>query len=189
MKFNQDKYKNYIPLLVSLLLLFFTIVFLFFQVNKKNKSSVSYRPIIIYSNGVNNKNSTNESNSLPDSEVKSSDSNTLKPNQSEDDNSFDDSLNNSEVKDFIDSDISGKDIPDSISYLKINPNSLDSLPKTTDYTINNQTGDIIYSIKENDTLSKISSLFGISVDELANYNQIRDVDLIYQDSSLKLPQK
>lgn len=50
-------------------------------------------------------------------------------------------------------------------------------------------GDIIYSIQKGDTLCEISDKFGYSVDEIAEYNQIRNVDLIYADSSLRIPSK
>lgn len=49
-------------------------------------------------------------------------------------------------------------------------------------------GDAIYIIKSGDTLTDISRLFGYSVDKLANYNEIRDVNLIYANSTLRVPQ-
>lgn len=52
-----------------------------------------------------------------------------------------------------------------------------------------QDGLWIYLIEYGDTLSKLSKAFGYSVDELANFNQIRDVNLIYADSSLRIPNK
>lgn len=48
-------------------------------------------------------------------------------------------------------------------------------------------GSIGYLIQKNDTLCDISRLTGYSVDELANYNQIRNVHLIYTDSILRIP--
>lgn len=52
-----------------------------------------------------------------------------------------------------------------------------------------QDGLWIYLIEYGDTLSKLSKAFGYSVDELANFNQIRDVNLIYANSSLRIPNK
>lgn len=63
--------------------------------------------------------------------------------------------------------------------------------KKNNLNINNlkiaNNGDVIYIIKRGDTLTDISRLFGYSVDKLANYNEIRDVNLIYANSSLRLP--
>lgn len=50
-------------------------------------------------------------------------------------------------------------------------------------------GDFIYIIQKNDTLSKISAGFGYSVDELATYNKIKNVNLIYTGSSIRIPHK
>lgn len=50
-------------------------------------------------------------------------------------------------------------------------------------------GDIIYKIQKGDTLSYISSVFGYSVDELAEYNQIKNVNLIYSNSSIRIPSR
>lgn len=48
-------------------------------------------------------------------------------------------------------------------------------------------GDIIYQIQKGDTLSYISSVFGRPVDEIAEYNHIKNVNLIYADSSIRIP--
>ena len=45
----------------------------------------------------------------------------------------------------------------------------------------------IYYIKPGDTLCDISRVTGFSVDELAEYNDIRDVNLIYAKSVLRVP--
>ena len=45
----------------------------------------------------------------------------------------------------------------------------------------------IYDIQDGDTLIKISKLTGFSVDELAEFNKIRDVNLIYSQSVLRIP--
>lgn len=47
----------------------------------------------------------------------------------------------------------------------------------------------IYMIQKGDTLTKLSRQFSYSVDELANFNQIRNVNLIYANSVLRIPQK
>lgn len=47
----------------------------------------------------------------------------------------------------------------------------------------------VYHIQKGDTLSAISDKLLYSVDELAKYNQIKDVNLIYAGSSLRIPQK
>ena len=46
---------------------------------------------------------------------------------------------------------------------------------------------ITYKVVWGDTLSSISEKYGISVDDIANMNGIRNVDLIYADSALRLP--
>lgn len=45
----------------------------------------------------------------------------------------------------------------------------------------------IYHIEWGDTLSEISGEVGVSVDQLAHANEIDDVDLIYEGSSLYVP--
>lgn len=50
-------------------------------------------------------------------------------------------------------------------------------------------GRLIYNINWGDTLSYISRDFGYSVDKIANLNDIRNVNLIYANSSLEIPQK
>lgn len=44
----------------------------------------------------------------------------------------------------------------------------------------------VYTIQSGDTLSGISEKLGVSVDELANKNQIRNINLIYTNSALKV---
>lgn len=48
-------------------------------------------------------------------------------------------------------------------------------------------GAYVYIIQEGDTLSHLSAVFGYSVDEIANFNQIRNVNLIYDGSALRIP--
>lgn len=50
-------------------------------------------------------------------------------------------------------------------------------------------GTLIYYIQKGDTLSAISKKFGYSVDELAKYNKIQNVNKIYADSSMRIPQE
>ncbi|WP_459793220.1 LysM peptidoglycan-binding domain-containing protein [Arthrobacter sp. AD-310] len=47
--------------------------------------------------------------------------------------------------------------------------------------------DTIYLIKWGDTLSQISLGTGVSVERLAEYNSIEDVDLIYAGALLRIP--
>lgn len=46
----------------------------------------------------------------------------------------------------------------------------------------------VYLIQYGDTLSHISAKVSRSVDELAEYNKIKDVNLIYAESALRIPQ-
>lgn len=48
-------------------------------------------------------------------------------------------------------------------------------------------GTMVYMIQPGDTLTSISATLGYSVDELANFNQIRNVNLIYANSALRIP--
>lgn len=50
-----------------------------------------------------------------------------------------------------------------------------------------QRKDEIYIVQWGDTLTSISAEYGISVDMLAEYNHIRDVNLIYADSAMLIP--
>jgi len=58
---------------------------------------------------------------------------------------------------------------------------------TNSVTIPEPNEPIVYDIETGDTLTAISAQHGYSVDELANYNQIRDVNLIYNHSVLRIP--
>lgn len=48
-------------------------------------------------------------------------------------------------------------------------------------------GNMVYIVKKGDTLSAVSGIVGYSVDELAEYNHIKNVNLIYIDESLRIP--
>lgn len=68
--------------------------------------------------------------------------------------------------------------------------SLDSLEAAgvdTSHVVKDSDGTLVYMIQPGDILTKISAAFGYSVDELANYNQIRNVNLIYANSALRIP--
>jgi LysM repeat protein len=68
--------------------------------------------------------------------------------------------------------------------------SLDSLEVAgadTRHIIQMKDGTMVYMIQPGDTLSSISATLGYSVDELANFNQIRNVNLIYANSALRIP--
>ena len=47
---------------------------------------------------------------------------------------------------------------------------------------------VIHIVQPEDTLSSISAQYGVSVDAIAKANKIRNVNLIYDDSALKIPQ-
>lgn len=47
--------------------------------------------------------------------------------------------------------------------------------------------DTIHTVVWGETLTSISMRYGVSVDMLAEYNHIRDVDLIYADSAMLVP--
>ena len=46
---------------------------------------------------------------------------------------------------------------------------------------------MVYVVKRGDTLTRVSRLTGYSVQELAEYNQIENVDLIYVDQVIRIP--
>ena len=45
----------------------------------------------------------------------------------------------------------------------------------------------VHFIEDGQTLTEISYIYGVSVDEIANYNQIRDPNLIFRHSTLIIP--
>lgn len=47
--------------------------------------------------------------------------------------------------------------------------------------------DKVYYIQDGDTLTKLSAQFGMSVDYIAEYNAVRDVDVISEGSVLRTP--
>lgn len=56
-----------------------------------------------------------------------------------------------------------------------------------EFTVIEPDGTVVYHVQWGDTLSGISYMFGVSVDELAEYNHIKDVNLIYAASALRIP--
>ena len=57
----------------------------------------------------------------------------------------------------------------------------------TEFVVVDPEGNMVYVVKKGDTLSAVSRMVGYSVDELAEYNHIKDVNLIYVDESLCIP--
>lgn len=47
--------------------------------------------------------------------------------------------------------------------------------------------DEIYYIQDGDTLTELSAQFGMSIDALANYNAVRDVNVISEGAALRVP--
>ena len=56
-----------------------------------------------------------------------------------------------------------------------------------EYVTIDANGDMVYVVKRGDTLTRVSRLTGYSVQELAEYNQIVNVDLIYVDQVIRIP--
>lgn len=57
----------------------------------------------------------------------------------------------------------------------------------TEFVVVDPEGNMIYFVKKGDTLSAVSGIVGYSVDELAEYNHIKNVNLIYIDENLRIP--
>lgn len=57
----------------------------------------------------------------------------------------------------------------------------------TEFVVVDPEGNMVYFVKKGDTLSAISGIVGYSVDELAEYNHIKNVNLIYINESLRIP--
>ena len=104
--------------------------------------------------------------------------------------SFDDGSDKSDVvTDSTDEDTSSETVSDDIT---------DLVSTDTDSTVTNTAGltttntsylDIdVYDVNWGDTLSGISRLTGVSVDELAELNHIANPNLIYSGSSIKIRQ-
>lgn len=57
----------------------------------------------------------------------------------------------------------------------------------TEFVVVDPDGNMMYIVKKGDTLSAVSGIVGYSVDELAEYNHIKNVNLIYIDESIRIP--
>lgn len=62
-----------------------------------------------------------------------------------------------------------------------------TLPFYTEYCKRDPSGHWVYIVKRGDTLSRISGMLGFSVQELAEYNHIKNVNLIYTNQAIRLP--
>lgn len=56
-----------------------------------------------------------------------------------------------------------------------------------EYVVIDIDGNMVYLVQKNDTLTSISGKVAYSVDELAEYNHIKDVNLIYEGECLRIP--
>lgn len=65
--------------------------------------------------------------------------------------------------------------------------SLEAAGLDPERVVRDADGTYVYLIEPGDTLTSISAAFGYSVDSIANLNEIRDVNLIYANSSLRIP--
>lgn len=57
----------------------------------------------------------------------------------------------------------------------------------TEFVVVDPEGNMVYLVQKGDTLSEVSGMLGYSVDELAEYNNISNVNLIYAAESLRIP--
>lgn len=62
-----------------------------------------------------------------------------------------------------------------------------TLPSYAEYCVKDSNGHWIYIVKRGDSLSRISGKVGFSVQELADYNHIENVNLIYTNQTIRLP--
>lgn len=62
-----------------------------------------------------------------------------------------------------------------------------TLPDYSSVCVKDKDGKWVYIVKLNDTLGRISGLVGYSVQELAEYNHIENVDLIFADQAIRIP--
>jgi LysM repeat protein len=56
-----------------------------------------------------------------------------------------------------------------------------------EYIVLDVDGNLIYLVEKGDTLTDVSSRISYSVDEIAEYNHIKDVNLIYAGETLRVP--
>lgn len=57
----------------------------------------------------------------------------------------------------------------------------------TEFVVVDPEGNMVYLVQKGDTLSEVSGILGYSIDELAEYNHIDNVNLIYAAESLRIP--
>ena len=85
--------------------------------------------------------------------------------------------------DKIDSDYCYKDYPSIIRSAKLNHLG----ERQEESNRNNDIKPSVYIVKKGDTLSKIASLYGLTYQYLANYNNISNPNLIYPGEQIKIP--
>lgn len=83
--------------------------------------------------------------------------------------------------DRVDSDYCYKDYPSIIKNANLNHLS------EKENNINNDIKPSVYIVKKGDTLSKIASLYGLTYQYLASYNNISNPNLIYPGEQIKIP--
>lgn len=59
--------------------------------------------------------------------------------------------------------------------------------RDSDQNVEPEQKDTVYNVQPGDTLTSISAELGVSVDAIAEYNAVRDVDLISEGSVLRVP--
>lgn len=63
----------------------------------------------------------------------------------------------------------------------------DAVQKIVNQIYESKSKDIVYTIKEGDTLSGIASKYGTTYQKLAEYNNIKDPNIIYVGQKIKIP--
>lgn len=59
--------------------------------------------------------------------------------------------------------------------------------RDSDQSVEPPPADTIYNIQRGDTLTSISAKLGVSVDAIAEYNAVRDINVISEGAVLRLP--
>lgn len=88
----------------------------------------------------------------------------------------------------LDDTMPGIVLPDDMNDITQFPGTLEDAGLDPENIIQDEDGTYIYLIQNGDTLTQLSAAFGYSVDQIANFNQIRDVNLIYANSVLRIPE-
>lgn len=71
---------------------------------------------------------------------------------------------------------------------KVDDDAVISIPYFgADNVIFDADGNLVYLVKRGDTLTKVSNLTGYSVQELAEYNHIENINLIYSNQAIRIP--